>query len=83
MLQRQNEPQHVPNPNTSTQSSTVGLAGIHNPKPITAHTGTRKVRHRKDTQGRKNVCSRTMAVGVDHVRSLVTATGICAVTGLE
>lgn len=53
-LQRQSEPQHVTNPNTSMQSTTVGLGGIRNPKPITAHTETRKVRHRETT-----VCTET------------------------
>lgn len=34
--------------------STVGLAGIHNPKTITAHTKTKKVRQeKKKKQARK------------------------------
>ncbi len=47
VLQRQSEPRHVANPKRSMQCTTVGLTGICNPKPITAHTETRKVRYRK------------------------------------
>lgn len=47
VLQRQSESQHVANPNRGMQCTTVGLAGIRNPKPITAPTVTRKVRYWK------------------------------------
>lgn len=52
--QRQSKPQHVANPNTGMQHTAVGLDGIHNPKPITAHTENRKVKYRqKKGKGKK------------------------------
>lgn len=46
--QRQSEPQHVANPNTSMQCTTVGLPHIYNPKsPYPPTVRPKKVRHRK------------------------------------
>lgn len=49
-----NGPQHVANPNTSLQCTTVGLAGMHYPKQLTVHTESGEVRHRnKNTEKEK------------------------------
>lgn len=50
-----NRPQHVANPNTSMQRTTVGLAGMHDPKQLTVHTESGEVRHGHKNTGKENL----------------------------